>query len=158
MSDLINAETRAVPQRTLRPTGDMKIVITFKDGKWHYEFTGRMTALQIRKVAKGLHRGWARSKRRGMDMEKLHRRREAPPRRIPRERPGENLGADPTPIRPGRPEGRPAPTMPLASGIRLRPTHGPIVEPDAASMQPHSVKPKKEEGNDREGQSPESRE
>ena len=138
---------RPVSQRKRgpQPNQHRKITIEYVDKKWVYKFEGKFNALLLQKVAKGLKRGYLRSKREGIDKAKFRHRGTNRPLRIPKERPKENLGADPRPYK------RPQVSMPIAEGMNV-PVHAPVREPDSAALQPdikfnkEDVGEKKDEG------------
>jgi len=129
--------------RNLPVDKDRKIVIYHNGNYWQYDFTGRWNAHLLAKVAKGLKRGLVRSRRKGMDKKTLRTRAKVETMQIPQERPGENLGTNPRVASMDPELSRAQPEMPLHAGLTV-PAHAPIVEPDAASMQPHVVLTKEE--------------
>lgn len=137
----VSINVRKVPEHRVKKSEPRSIKITYGEGGWHYAFTGRWNAHLLQKVAKGLRRGWIRDRHqqrpKRVRHESAHARQE-----IPRERPDENLGTNPRSRIMGA-----QPTMPLAEGTSI-PTVGPLVEPDAASMQPQQITKKKEENNE----------
>lgn len=130
MERKVTISPRKPIERPVRKEVARSVRIYFENGSWEYDFEGHWNAHLLQKVAKGLRRGWIRSKRDGIKRPVREIRKTAT---IPVDRPGENLGVNP--IASVRPMVIVQPSMPLAAGTSL-PVLGPLEPPDAASMQP----------------------
>jgi len=132
---VVSMQERKAIRHRIPNKQERKLVIYYKDHQWRYDFTGQWNAHLLQKVARGLKRGYIRSKRGSINRTTLRGEEKVDIMCIPKERPNEDLGVNPKadvlPIQIRQPE------MPLHEGV-VPPVLAPLKAPDAASMQPHT--------------------